>query len=135
MLLTKRMAALSALSAAALIGSAAMGALPASASTVVPATAGATQCSGDLCIQNISPSGSSNSTIRAWADTTTFTGHFELTFSDGVAKNSPTETWHHGGAGFKFTGIPVGDGYRMTAWKGTSKTGFKDIGDVGFLVG
>jgi hypothetical protein len=113
------------------------GAAPAQASVSPAATtavaAGALQCSGDLCIQNISASGVTSNTIRAWADTKAFTGHFELVFSDGVVKNSPTQSWAAGGSGFKFTGVPIGDGYRITAWKGKTSP-FTNIGTVGFLV-
>ena len=75
----------------------------------VPAV-GAVQCDGNLCIQRTSASGANPATVRAWARTTTFTGHFELLFPDGVQKNSPNRSWTGGGSGFSFTGLPLAPG-------------------------
>lgn len=94
-------------------------------------TADPISCSGDLCIQNISQNGSS-STIKAWAKTTTFTGHFEPQFPDGVVKNRPNEKWTAGGTGYDFTKVPEVNGYKMTAGKGTSH--FVSVGELGFNV-
>ena len=122
---------------AALLTAVGVGAAPAfAATTAAPAAAPAAdpiQCDGDLCIQNISQ-GVFTSTIKAWAKTTTFTGHFELKYSDGAVRNSPTRSWRAGGTGYDFTDVPVGDGYTMIAWKGTSNP-FTNIGTVGFSVG
>lgn len=138
MFFAKRIATVTLL-AAALLGSFTVGALPASATTATPAgvavvpAAGAVQCDGDLCIQRTSANGVLPATIRAWARTTKFTGHFELIFPDGSVKNSPTQTWAAGGTGHKFTNVPGGPGYGMTAWKGTAHP-FTNIGHVGFAV-
>jgi hypothetical protein len=125
------MAAATALSAALVIGSAAMSALPASASTSVDAK-GAVQCGGDLCIQNQNTSGP-REPVKAWAKSFGFRGHFELTYPSGVVRNSPTENWKAGGSGYTFNNLPIGAGYLMTAWENTSG-GYKDIGDVSFQV-
>ena len=129
------MAAASALSAALLIGSAAMSTLPASAATVASTSIdakGAIQCGGDLCIQNQNTSGPLEP-VKAWAKSFGFRGHFELTFPSGAVRNSPTENWKAGGSGYTFNNLPIGAGYLMTAWENTSN-GYKDIGDVRFQV-
>jgi hypothetical protein len=119
--------------AAATAATAAPAAVLAPASGVVLA-GGDTQCDVDLCIKNLTKSGVNPATIKAWADTTTFTGHFELIYPDGHVRNSPTRTWKAGGAGFSFTKVPIGDGYTMKAWKGSGNKP-RNIGTVGFSVG
>jgi hypothetical protein len=145
MIRVKKMAALAAISAAALIGSGAMSVLPASASTstststsvsaspVAPA-ADPTQCGpkGFVCIQNLSGD-NLPATIKAWADIHNFVGHFELQFPDGVTKNSSNGTWKAGGSGFNFTGVPEANGYNMVAWAGSGSS-FHQIDNVSFNV-
>ena len=125
----KKVAALSVLTAALIIGSGTVSALPASASTAVPA-AGATQCDGDLCIKNLNGGGPGD--IKAWAKTYGFTGHFELRYPDGHVRNSPNRYWRAHGSGYDFNNVPIGNGYQMIAWKGTHH--FTNIGQVGFGV-
>lgn len=97
MLPSRRAAALSVLSAAALIGSSALGALPASA-------AGMILCSGDVCIQTISVNAAGTSAvISAWADTKNFSGHFELMPFSGAVQNTADQTWIAGGTRARFT--------------------------------
>lgn len=119
--------------AAATAATAAPTAVLAPASGVVLA-GGDIQCSGDLCIKNLTKSGVNPTTIKAWANTATFTGHFELIYHDGHVRNSPTRSWKAGGSGFNFTNVPIGDGYTMKAWKGSGNKP-KNIGTVGFSAG
>lgn len=131
MISVKKMAAVTAMSAAALIGSGAMSVLPASAATPTSASASASAAvpaadpilctsKGFLCVQNLSGE-NLPATIKAWADTKTFTGYFELQFPDGVTKRSSTGTWKAGGAGFNFTGVPQANGYNMIAVSGSKE--------------
>ncbi len=137
MFAAKKVAALSVLPAALIIGSGAVSALPAPAPAsasvriAVPA-AGATQCEGDLCIKNLNGGGVPGD-IKAWARRTGFTGHFELRYHDGHIRNSPTRYWRAHGSGYHFNHVPIGNGYQMIAWKG--KHHFTNIGQVGFGVG
>ena len=114
---------------------------PAQAATLTPtlATVAASPstdpklCAGDLCVQNIRE-GVQNSTIKASANTTGFYGHFELKYDDGHVRNSPNQYWRAGGTGYDFKGVPPGDSYQMTAWKGHHKP-YTNIGRLGFSVG
>jgi hypothetical protein len=105
--------------------------LPASAA-VSPA-AGDIICSGNLCIQTDSTT-SSTAKISAWADHTTFKGHFEMQIIGGQVENSPTKTWTAGGAGYQFS-MPCSTSYtyQATAWKKVSD-GWEDIGEVVFYI-
>lgn len=129
---TKRAAAALLLSAAAIAGPAVV-ALPASAATVTPAAvrpaAGAVQCDANLCIQRTSENGVLPATVKAWANSKSFTGHFELIFPSDAVHNSPTESWKAGGAGYSFTGLGGGPGYEIVEWNGSSQDGL-----VGFAV-
>lgn len=95
-----------------------------------PADVGSILCNGDLCIQRVTSIINNKANIKAWADTTTFSGHFELDGPDGPIANSPTKVWSGGGAGFTFTGVARGGGYTMKAWQGTSVV----LGTVHFSV-
>jgi len=102
--------------------------------SISPASAGSVVCEGDLCIQRVTSIINNAATVEAWADGYTFTGHFELSGPDGLIGNSPAGTWVAGGTGHYFSGVPEGSGYTITAWEGTSSTGFHDIGQVNFRV-
>jgi hypothetical protein len=129
MLSLRKMAILSGLSVAALIGPSVLSALPANA-------AGAILCSGDLCIQTISINGTNETAVvAAWANRSNFYGHFELFTPFDEDYNSPTEHWTAGGANYKFT-VPLegGNGYNATAWRQNSSTNYTEIGDVQFTI-
>ena len=131
MFFSKRVTALSVLSAAALIGSSALGALPASA-------AGTILCSGDVCIQTISVNAAGTSAvITAWADTTTFTGHFELMSLTGQVQNGADKTWIAGGSTgsvrAKFTAALTeqnGHTFSMYGWKKVAAGSYTNVGIV-----
>jgi hypothetical protein len=113
-----------------------MSALPASAQvTNYSVPAHTAHCSGDVCAQVLSV-GSSDK-IRVWANTRTFTGHFELQPPNGTVHNSSDATWKAGGTGNTFTGIensPTGN-YTATAWEGSKQGGYTNIGRVTFTQG
>src|SRR5450755_4299527 len=80
-------------------------AIPANAATAANgqsvAPAFAIICSGDVCAQTKSKDPTSGlANVKEWANNTTFNGHFELTGPGGCGEvfNSPTRTWHGGGA-------------------------------------
>jgi len=113
----------------------------ASASTARAATPdaiGGIVCSGDLCVQTQSCNSSHTEvTIRLWADSTGFFGHFELEDPNGVDYNYPpyNTNWSKGG-GHNFT-VPLylGDTYRGIAWRYTpSSDKYTNIGQVNFTV-
>jgi hypothetical protein len=115
---------------------------PASASTARPNAApdaiGGIVCSGDLCIQTQSCNSSHTKvTIREWAYSTGFFGHFELEDPNGVDYNyPPTNTNWSPGGGHNFT-VPLyfDDTYTGIAWKYTPSTGkYTNIGEVHFTV-
>ena len=134
-----RMALISALASAALLGSLGLAALPANAATGTT-NAGSIVCSGDLCIQTETV----NTTVclavvAAWADTSDFTGHFEMAVpSVGYTQNSTGGDKESiaGGANFKFT-VPFygeGVGYQATAWRHNSNGTYTNIGRVNFTI-
>jgi hypothetical protein len=154
MFLSKRRAALlSALSAAALAGTIGMATLPASAATAipartaaapavntaaVPAAIGSILCSGDLCIQTISANITTCvAVVAAWADTSNFTGHFEIAVPDELYVQNSTggdRVWIAGGANYKFTVPFFGEGetYQVSAWRHNSNGSYTRIGFVQF---
>jgi hypothetical protein len=103
---------------------------------IAPAAKGAIICQGDVCIQsNCAKCDSQN--IEAWANTYTFTGHFQINWGCGPGcetSNSPNKRWIHGGAGYSFDGIPYGVSACVIAWEGPYNTGsrWRSIGDVCF---
>jgi hypothetical protein len=106
------------------------------ASSLVPDTVGAVQCTGDLCIQRTTSIINNKATVKAWADTTSFFGHFELSGPDGHIANCPSnsnEQWNAGGTGCNFTNVAQGGGYTITAWKVSGKS-VVNIGKVSFRV-
>jgi hypothetical protein len=88
-----------------------------------PESAGTILCNGDLCIQRTTSIINNKATVKAWADTFTFVGHFELLGPDGHIANSTTQAWVAGGAGWNFKGVARGSGYTIIAWDGSSKLG------------
>jgi hypothetical protein len=107
-------------------------AAPASA-TVVPHAYGAILCSGDVCIQS-QCAHCNLQNINAWANNTTFTGHFEFFFSIYVSRNSDEETWPAGGEHYTFTGVSAALGSAcVRAWKKVSG-GYTDIGTECFYL-
>ena len=86
-----------------------------SASSVSPADVGKILCDGDLCIQRITSIVNGTASVKAWADTTNFTGFFIVT-GNGYFQQSPTRAWKAGGAGFVFTGVPQGGGLQATSF-------------------
>jgi hypothetical protein len=128
-----RMAILSALTAAALVGSLGMTSLPASAATQRPAPAGtsprpageivakgAILCSGDLCLQNDGVYGD-RVTVTEWAYNRNFFGHFELADEAGDVANSHQNWWYGGGRGWAFQNFPAHCNllYAGAAWRYT----------------
>jgi hypothetical protein len=142
---TMSITVVSALSACALIGPVVTSTLPpasasasASAAVVLHISAaemesGAIICGGDVCAQGFDQVNHEGS-IKAWAKTTSFTGHFELVNDVGNYANSPTEDWKAGGAGFSFTYQPLSEGYNINAWKGT-KAPYTKIGTAKIVLG
>jgi hypothetical protein len=96
--------------------------------TVSPDSVGSVVCGGDLCIQRTTSIVNNKATVKAWARTFTFVGHFELRGPDGHIANSPTTSWAAGGAGYNFKGVAAGGGYSIIAWDVTN------IGQVNFRV-
>jgi hypothetical protein len=122
----RKMAILSGLSVATLIGPPVLGALPASA-----AGTGKILCGGDLCMQTLSVNDSTNNAVvAAWADTSNFYGHFEIICPYGQYENSPNENWKAGGANYKFTNVILEYGaYDIIAWKDSSGK-YTNIGEI-----
>jgi hypothetical protein len=104
------------------------------ASSLAPHSPGKILCSGDLCIQRTTSIINHKATIKAWADTYDFYGHFELLGPDGHIANCPeghNELWHAGGAGCNFLNVAQGGGYTIIAWDGSPPV---NIGEVSFGV-
>jgi hypothetical protein len=104
------------------------------ASSLAPNSAGAILCSGDLCIQRTTSIINHKATVKAWADTYDFYGHFELIGPDSHIANCPAgynEEWRAGGTGCNFTNVAQGSGYTIIAWKGSPPV---NIGEVHFSV-
>jgi hypothetical protein len=140
MRLKAKLAVLLAASAIALAAPAVLSSVPAQASVSAPASAalipqayGAIQCSGDVCIQSTCAHCNIQN-INAWANTYTFTGHFEFFFGIYVIRNSPDRTWPAGGTHYTFTGVDRALGTAcVRAWKKVSG-GYHDIGTVCFYL-
>ena len=134
---------LTTLGAAAASAAPAMTAIPAHAVThsrpVTPRFA--IECHGDVCIQTAAK-GATLATVNAWADTTTFTGHFQLVNTGcgiTVANSHPDKTWPAGGSHYPFTGIQwkggaCGDFWQITAWKHNPNGTYTSLGSVGFQI-
>jgi hypothetical protein len=103
-------------------------------SSFIPDSPGAVICRGDLCIQRTTSIINNRATVRAWANSFTFFGHFELSGPDGLIANSADKTWVSGGPGQNFTNVARGGGYTMTAWEGSRQFGYRNIGQVPFGV-
>jgi len=138
----RRVALLSALSAAALIGSLGGTAIPASAVTAAPQAVAVSAsygvvCSGALCIQTQSVNITTcEAVIYAWANTS-FTGHFDMAVpsEDVLVHNPPAGNiqWSSGEiAGFEMPFYGQNVPYQATAWKLTST--YYDIGRVNFTI-
>jgi hypothetical protein len=138
----RRVALLSALSVAALIGSLGGTAIPASAVTAAPQAVAVSAsygvvCSGALCIQTQSVNiNTCQAVIYAWANTS-FTGHFDMAIpSYAVLVHDPPAgniRWSSGEKAMwemPFYGQNVS--YQATAWKHT--TTYYDIGRVDFTI-
>lgn len=137
----RRATVFSALAAAALIGLSSVIVTPANAVTrsLPKSPFFAIKCSGDVCIQTASKN-LTYANVNAWANTTTFTGHFQLLNTGcGITwGNSPTGTWPAGGTHYTFVNVlydPVcgGDHWQVIAWKKTAN-GNKNIGAVAFQI-
>lgn len=92
-------------------------------------------CSGDLCIQDFV--GNTTQTVHAWADTYSFTGHFELEYGCSIAgcniANSANKSWPAGGTHWSFTYTSAIISQCVWAWKGPSSTGkYTNIGEKCF---
>jgi len=87
----------------------------ASADSVSPASKGSILCNDDICLQRITSVVNGKATVEAWADTTSFTGDFNLS-GTGYDETSPTQKWVAGGAGHDFTGVPAEGGLLLQAW-------------------
>lgn len=97
--------------------------------TMSPDSTGKIECSGDVCIQRTTAIVNNKATVKAWANTFSFVGHFELLGPDGHIANSSTANWVASGAGANFKGVAAGGGYTVIAWDGD-----KNIGEVHFSV-
>lgn len=119
-----RMALLSALAVAALVGSLGMATVPASASTPrpaeVPAAKGAILCSGDLCIQN-DGYGPNYVVVSAWAYNKNFFGHFEMAEGSYYQNSTGGNKWWYAGRGAYAFVMPLQCTYSYvgTAWRYT----------------
>ncbi len=138
---TRKTAVLFLLATAALVGPAVMSMAPASAATGsrLAEPAYAIVCHDDVCIQTASKN-VTYANVNAWANTTTFKGHFQLVnrTCDITEGNSPNETWPAGGAHYTFKNIyynPIacGDFWEVIGWKESGKT-YVDIGNDGFQI-
>jgi hypothetical protein len=96
-------------------------------------------CGGDTCIQTASISGS-YANVRAWANTTTFFGHFQLvnTGCGTTIATSPNQVWPAGGAHYTFVNIfwktSCGNSWRITGWKKVSPTKWDNMGSADFSI-
>jgi hypothetical protein len=137
----KKAMVLSALSVAALIGFSAMSVIPANAATPqITRPAFAVVCHADACIQTASK-GATYANVNAWANTTTFYGHFQLvnTGCGNTVANSSTGTWPAGGKHYTFknivwSGDTCGDYWSVTAWRHNSNGSYTSLGTVGFQI-
>lgn len=92
-------------------------------------------CGGDLCIQTNSVNTTAcTAVVAAWANTSTFYGHFELSISGGFVANSNTQTWPAGGQNYKFNVHfnPHAE-YEATAW-GYNGGQYQNLGTVDFTI-
>jgi hypothetical protein len=108
--------------------------VPARAQAQPTASVAATHkhCSGDVCAQVTSLSGNSMS-VRTWAPTREFIGHFELITPHGVHRNSPGGAWHVGGRGWTFRNVNVESGtYTAKAWEHLGGSHYVLLGSVTF---
>jgi hypothetical protein len=97
--------------------------------TAAPSGVGSVVCGGPvLCIQRTTIIVNHRANVAAWANTISFTGHFELVGPQGHIANSTVEHWVAGGKAFTFKNVAEGDGYTIIAW------GPGDIGHVAFRV-
>jgi hypothetical protein len=106
------------------------------AQVAAPDALGAVICQGDVCVQSQCAHCDTQS-IRVWANTTTFTGHFEIIYacSDNhcIDRNSPNATWKAHGTGHTFGGVPAAAGNASAkAWKGGPP--WNAIGNVSFYL-
>jgi hypothetical protein len=103
----------------------------------VSTDAGSILCSGDLCIQTVAVDTAEGlAEVNAWADTTTFTGHFEITVPktwSGENSTGGDKKWPAGGTHYSFV-VPLFPGltYQATAWRRNSPGHYSDIGRVNF---
>src|SRR5580692_2858083 len=96
-----------------------------------PDSEGKLICSGNLCVQRVTSVENNEAYVEAWANKTTFTGHFALYGPDGHIANSKTQRWIGGGAGW-MPEIAAGGGYYIIAWQGGPP--WSNIGRVNFSV-
>jgi hypothetical protein len=128
------MLAAGAVSASAATGGTATQQSPVKAATTAHASAVPAAdilCSGDLCIQDFV--GDVSQTVHAWADTSTFFGHFELEYGCSIAgcniANSDTQWWPAGGTHWSFTYTSAIVAQCVWAWKGPSNGTYTQIGE------
>lgn len=141
-----RMALLTALASAALVALLGTSAIPAAAAPAMGAATanpiGSIVCGGDVCIQTQSANISNcTAVVAAWANTTTFFGHFEIvplgpTITPGVNSPGGDKTWPAGGTNVKITipfyGSP--ETYQAIAWKRNANGSHTKIGTVNFTI-
>jgi hypothetical protein len=147
MLFRTKMAAIAAIPALALIAPAALSTAPAHASVPakaagaasridVPDTLGPVVCNGNTCVQSQCAHCDVQS-IRAWANSYGFTGHFEIVYGCSVAgcttQNSNNQYWRAGGTGYTFHGVPAAAiSATVNEWQGGPP--WTKISDVGFYL-
>ena len=136
------------ISVGALVGSVALGALPASAQVqqapqvirLAMPELGPIHCSGDVCARWVTRTGKTPggvTTIATWARNKTFSGHFELIVpKPGGHWNTGDRTWLAGGKGYVYhfkVELRPGN-YVAIAWEEPTEGVYKDIGRVSFSV-
>jgi hypothetical protein len=107
------------------------------AAALVPQARGPILCAGDVCVQS-SCATCNIQNIYAWANRTTFTGHFELCsgFNGNggcFVQNSPNRKWPAGGTHWTFPGLSGATDACATAWKSVSG-GYQNIGQECFTL-
>jgi hypothetical protein len=85
--------------------------------TVTPDAIGKVVCGAPtVCIQRTTEIINNKANVRAWANTVSFTGHFELVGPNGHIANSTVQHWVAGGGGWTFQGVAKGAQYSVIAW-------------------
>ena len=94
-------------------------------------------CSGDACVQTTFK-GPSLANINAWANTVSFTGHFDLYNGCGeFMGHSPDQFWPSGRDPFPFRNLHWADCFdhwKVIAWQKNAPNNYSNIGTVNFSI-